>query len=219
MNTTDTANADYLKWGKNNKAPAMLLDAVAEFLKSLPPHLRRLWRPDIGTQILYQNGDAKRIPFGGNSKNPHFDDTPYYLALTPRSVLGVGVNGWNWVDQVSEYVTYDLDSIVNHAGGVPAEKLAEIVEQLKTIDCEIVRSKSGHGYHVRVHFDPFPVALTHTAHAKNAKRVLAWLGDRLKLPMNDAVDVAGGIAWIWHANTAPNGFEVVKELAIKEVLS
>ena len=194
----------------NNKKPAMFLDAVEAFLKPLPQHLRRLWRPDMGLQVNYQNGDNRRVPHNGRTTSPYYDDMPYYLALTDRSVLGVGVNGWNWVDQVSEFVTFDLDSVLNHAGGVSPAKLREVVEKLKKLELEIIRSKSGHGYHVRAHFDPYPSALSHTQHAKNAKKVLGWIGKTLDMPITESVDCFGAIAWIWHKDTGPNGFEIIK---------
>jgi hypothetical protein len=192
----------------------MLLDDLGVFLRAnlVQPHLRKLWRTDIGTQINFVQAEKRfRIPKGGASREPYYHDTPYHPALNPESVLGVGVNGWNWVDQISEFVTFDLDSVVNHTEGLAPEALAGIVERLKTIpEVEIVRSKSGHGYHARVYFDPHPAAGSHTDHAHNARRVLAWMSKQIEMPLAGAVDCYGAIAWIWHQKTAPNGFELIK---------
>jgi hypothetical protein len=195
----------------------MLQDDVSVFLRQhlAHPHLHRLWRPDIGAQILFAKGDKRfRIPKGGATRTPYYHDTSYYPALNPESLLAVGVNGWNWADQVSEYVTFDLDSVLNHGDGLTPEQLAEIVEKIKTVpEAEIVRSKSGLGYHVRLYFDPHPPATTHNDHAHNGRRALAWLGQKIDTPLDAAVDMCGAIAWIWHQKTAPNGFELIKGAA------
>jgi len=192
----------------------MLLDELSDFLRRhlTRPHLSKLWRPDIGCQLLFSNGDRRRIPKGGNTATPDYFDTNYHPRLTPENLLAVGTNGWCWTDQLSEYVTFDLDSLVNHGDGLPAEQLDEIVERLVGVpEVEIVRSKSGHGYHARVFFDPFPRAETHEDHAHNARRALAWLSQKIDTPLDAAVDMCGAIAWIWHQETAPNGFELIKE--------
>ena len=126
--------------------------------------------------------------------------------------MGVGVNGWNWCDQRSEFVTFDLDSVANHGDGLTDEQLGAIVGKLMDVpEVEIVRSKSGHGIHARIYFDPQPYAVTHGEHAHNGARALAWLAQKSGLPLQSAVDACGSIAWIWHQNTAPNGFELLKE--------
>lgn len=133
-------------------------------------------------------------------------------AADGETVKGVGVNGWNWCDQLSEYCTYDLDSIANHGDGLTDEHLAKIVGRLMDVpEVEIVRSKSGRGIHVRVFFDPQPHALTHAEHARNGARALAWLAQKTGLPLQAAVDACAKIAWIWHQDTAPGGFRLLKE--------
>ncbi len=185
---------------------------LSEFVRDFPKHLRRLWRPDIGTQVLFAKGEPVRIPWGGETPGPYFNDHSYHPRLTAENVVAVGVNGWAWPDGRSEYVTFDLDSVANHGDGLPDEQLAEIVGRLMDVpEAEIVRSKSGRGIHVRLFFDPKPHALTHTEHAHNGARALAWLAQRTGLPLQAAVDACGKIAWIWHRDTAPNGFELLKE--------
>ena len=185
---------------------------LSEFLRPLPAHLRRLWRPDIGTQVLWVEGKPCRIPHGGDTATPYYDDTPYHPPLTAETVQGVGVNGWNWCDQRSEYVTFDIDSIGNHGNGLPDQQMAEIVAKLMVVpEVELIRSKSGRGVHARVYFDPQPRALPHNAHAHNGKRALLWLAQETGLPLTAAVDACGMIAWIWHRDTAPTGFQLLKE--------
>jgi hypothetical protein len=198
-----------------------LFAAIKQKLSSLPAHLRRLWHPSIGTQIIFDNADdAIRIPHDGDGKNgqPNFYDTPYFRPLD--EAVGIGVNGWDWSDQVSVFVTFDLDSITNHGEGLSPEKLAAIVEKLKAVPwVEIIRSKSGQGYHVRAYFDPMPRAATHTDHARNAERVLAYLSKVTGLDLTSDVDVCGAVAWIFYRDTAPNGFKLLKAASQKIDLS
>ena len=189
-----------------------MLDQLSDFLRPLPPHLRRLWRPDLGAQILFVHGKPCRIPSGGKTASPYFNDHDYHPRLTPQTVKAVGVNGWGWADQRSEFTTFDVDSIANHGDGLTDEQLAEIVGRLMDVpEAEIIRSKSGRGIHVRIFFDPQPRALTHAAHARNGARALAWLAEQTGLPLAAAVDACGKIAWVWHRDTAPGGFELLKE--------
>jgi hypothetical protein len=189
-----------------------MLDQLSDFLRPLPPHLRRLWRPDLGAQILFVHGKPCRIPSGGKTASPYFNDHDYHPRLTPQTVKAVGVNGWGWADQRSEFTTFDVDSIANHGDGLTDEQLAEIVGRLMDVpEAEIIRSKSGRGIHVRIFFDPQPRALTHAEHARNGARALAWLAEQTGLPLAAAVDACGKIAWVWHRDTAPGGFELLKE--------
>ncbi len=131
--------------------------------------------------------------------------------MTRETVQGVGVNGWNWCDQLSEFVTFDLDSIANHGAGLTDVQLGEIVGRLMDVpEAEIIRSKSGRGFHVRIYFAPQPHAMTHGEHARNGARALAWLAQRIDYPLARAVDMCGAIAWIWHRDTAPSGFQLLK---------
>jgi hypothetical protein len=189
-----------------------MFDELSEFLRPLPAHLRRLWHPDIGCQVLCRTGKPIRIPHAGDTSSPYYNDHSYNPRLTSEAVVGVGVNGWNWIDQRSEYVTFDVDSVANHGGGLPDDQLAEILAKLMDVpETEIIRSKSGRGIHVRLYFAPQPHAMTHGEHAHNGARALAWLAQETGLPLQSAVDACGKIAWIWHADTAPGGFHLLKE--------
>ena len=150
---------------------------LAEFLRPLPKHLRRLWGPHIGTQVLFVAGPPIRIPKAGKTTEPYFFDHPYHPRLSVKTVKGIGVSGWDWCDQRSAFATFDLDSIANHGDGLTDEQLAKIVGRLMAVpEVELVRSKSGHGIHARVYFDPQPHALA-TPSTPTTGRV-RWLGLR-----------------------------------------
>jgi hypothetical protein len=199
----------------------VFLEAIEKFLNENQPlrHVRKLWRPDIGAQINYVIPDphgkqlVRRIPTDGKGERgePYFDNTSYFVPPTPKTTEGIGVNGWNWVDQISEFGTFDLDSIVGHSEGLPQSELDEIAVRFREIpEVELIRSKGGHGYHARTYFEHPPVARTHKEHQLNCQRALRWLAERTGLDLTAKVDCCGVIAWIWHRNTAPNGFELIK---------
>jgi len=189
-----------------------MLTELSEFVREhCPPHLRRLWGPWIGTQVLFTDGKPHRIPYGGKTPDPTYND---YKPLSVEKVLAVGVNGWDWPDGVSRFVTLDIDSVVNHATtGLAPERLDEIVQALMAVpEVELIRSKSGHGIHARIYFAPYPLARTHTDHAHNGARALAWLARTTGLPLDAEVDACGAIAWIWHRDADPvRGFQLLKE--------
>ncbi len=131
----------------------MLLDDLRAFVRAnVDPHLQGLWSPDCETQLLFANEkENRRIPKDGNGA-PQYYDTAYYPPLA--SLRAVGVSGWNYVDGRSYHVTIDLDG-VNHAAGHEQHVLDDLVAQLCLLDqVEIIHSKSGLGYHLRVYFDP-----------------------------------------------------------------
>jgi hypothetical protein len=155
------------------KKGAAQFDALSDFLRALPAHRRKLWGPYIGTQLLWDDTvpDEKRklrIPHDGDGKRgePDYSDSSYFPSLD--KLIAVGVNGWDWPDRRSRYVTFDLDSLLNHVKGLTPEKIAEIIVKLQAVPwVEIIRSKGGHGYHIRIYFsEPFPYAFTHTEHAR-----------------------------------------------------
>ncbi len=185
---------------------------LAEFLRPLPLHLRRLWGPHIGTQILFAQGVPIRIPKAGKTTKPYYHDHSQHQVLTAETVVGVAVSGWDWPDQKSVYVTFDIDSVLNHGDGLSAEQLAAITAKLMEVpEVELIRSKSGHGLHARLYFDPQPWAMSHTEHARNGARALAWLAQKTGLPLQSAVDACGKMAWIWHSDARPGGFQLLKE--------
>ncbi len=192
-------------------AHVSLFAAISEHLRGTS--LEHLWNPDNGCQLLFDCAKPVRIPRGGCTAHPYFHDTMYFPPLS--SLIAVGVNGWNWVDRKSVFVVFDFDSIVNHSMGLSPEQLAAILVRLQNVPwVSIVRSKSGQGFHVYVFFEPFPHAATHKEHAYNARRVLSHLSNELILDLAQSVDMCGAIAWIWHRDAAPNGFEIVKEAAL-----
>ncbi|HZZ27973.1 MAG TPA: phage/plasmid primase, P4 family [Pirellulales bacterium] len=193
----------------------MFLDSIGAFLKQHQPlnHMRRLWATDIGTQINFVGHDPRRIPSDGAGKrgDPYFHDTTYHPPLTTETVEAIGVNGWNYVDQISWFWDFDLDSVCGHANGLSADQLAEIVDKLKVVpEVELTRSKSGKGFHVRIYGANPPLARTHNEHQRNGHRALQWLAAQTGLDLQANFDCCGVMSWIWHRDAAQNGFELLK---------
>jgi len=189
----------------------MLLDLLRAFVReNVPEHLRGLWTPDGETQLLFaDSGKPVRIPWDGNG-DPHYDDSSTRLSLDGLQALGV--SGWNHVDGRSVFSFIDVDG-VNHSAGHDAQTLDDLIARLLLIpEVEIVKSKSGSGFHLRVYFNPdsLPIAKIRKHHTANGQRVLKWLGKRVGSILEDTKDCCGGNQWIWHADQKPGGFEVIK---------
>lgn len=185
----------------------MLLDDLRPFVRThVPEHLQGLFAPDGETQLLFP-AKRIRIPHDGNG-SPVFDDTSYYPPVSNLQALGV--TGWNYVDGSSHHVTIDLDGL-NHKDG--HSDLDDLVARLCLLDqVEIIRSKSGKGYHARVYFDPesAPRCRTREQHIAVAGRALVWLSSRIGEDLQAKADAVGVVAWIFHVDRGPNGFEIVK---------
>ena len=153
--------------------------------------------------------DRIRIPKDGNGE-PRFDDHAYHPPVS--TLTAVGVTGWNYVDGRSVFITIDLDGL-NHVAGHDQQTLDDLVSRLLLIDqVEIIRSKSGRGYHVRLYFDPetTPRSRTRDDHIAVGNRALAWLASRIGQDLESKSDAVGVVAWIYHTERGPNGFAIVK---------
>jgi hypothetical protein len=195
----------------SKKVHYMLLDGLRAFVReNVPSHLQGLWTPDIEVQLYFDDDKPFRIPKDGNGQ-PHFSDHDYHPPFDRLTAFGA--TGWDWQNQRTLYVCFDLDGL-NHALGFTAAALLELVERLKLIaQVEIIRSKSGQGYHVRIYFDPdsAPVARTRKAHIDHGQHALRWLCDQIGEVMADMTDACGVVAWLYHRERGPGGFELVKE--------
>lgn len=190
----------------------MLLGELRAFVRAnVAPHLQGLWNTDIESQVIFDAPDGrKRIPHDGDGA-PNYDDTAYHPPMAKLTALGC--TGWNWMDGRSVYCTIDVDGL-NHADGHTAETLDDLVRRLTLVDqVEIIRSKSGRGYHVRLYFDPeaLPIAHTRKAHISNCLRALTWLSSRIGHDLEAKSDAVGVVAWIYHTERAENGFQLVKQ--------
>lgn len=193
-------------------AKRMLVSEIKKLVASdaVPDHLRGLWDCQMETQLVFGDESKYRLPRDGNEQ-PHYHDHEYHPPFD--SLTEFGVSGWDWIDQVTRFVTIDLDSIANHAGGHDQQFLDALVDRLSHIDAvEIVRSKSGRGYHLRCYFNPEhrPKATTRKAHIHHATNLVAWLSAQTGEPLPDVADAVGVMAWIFHHQRGENGLELIK---------
>lgn len=185
-----------------------MLAALKNFARNIPEHLRELWNLDMECQLLFTNADPVRYPSDGNGE-PHFDDNAYLPSLD--SLQAFGVTGWDWTNQRSRYLTIDLDSLANHAGGYEQATLDDLVRRVMLIEqAEIVHSKSGKGYHVRLYWgDAAPAANTRAQHIANSLRAFRWLAAQVG-GLEEIADAVGVVAWIFHTSSGEQGLELLK---------
>jgi hypothetical protein len=190
----------------------MIINDLKAFIpEHVHEHLRGLWNSDMETQLLFDDGSRVRIPADGNGE-PNYSEHAYTPTLD--KLLTLGVSGWNWSDQKSLFVTIDIDNIIGHVAGLDGQTLDDLISCLALIaEVEIIRSKSGNGFHIRIYFHPdrLPLARTRDEHTATGQRVLAWLSGRLGLSLKDSVDAVGVMAWIWSSERGEHGFELVKQ--------
>lgn len=208
--------------------------AISQFLSTnAHPDLAHLYSPELEVQVNvapdggtrvekeYQGKkwhgwtDGKstwkmiRIPWSAD-KNPKFTDTK--MAWDMKHAEKIGLTGWNWVDKCSLWVGFDVDSIVGHKEGLPDEEIAEVLAKLMEIPwVTLRRSRGGKGFHVYVFLDPAPETKTHTEHAAVARAVLSLMAREIGEDLSAKVDVFGNILWIWHRDTADDGFELLQQ--------
>ena len=182
-------------------------------------------RTDIGERVTgtynnhtwhgFTNGEytwkSIRSPWGAKTSTPHFEDRDLTWPLD-KFAEGIGCTGWNWVKKESIYCGFDFDSIVNHAQGLNAEEMAAVKQRLEQIPwVSIYTSKSGKGIHAYVRFDTPVSTDTHTHHAGLARAVLSNLSALVGFNFKEKVDTCGGILWIWHRQTKPEGLKLLKQ--------
>ena len=92
-------------------------------------------------------------------------------------------------------------------------RLSTTFSDVWLVEAEIIHSKGGKGFHVRLYFDPdhLPLARTRNDHIINCQRSLIWLSGRVGLDLGDMADAVGVVAWIWHVDRKPGGFELIKQ--------
>ena len=207
-------------------------DAIKQFLESQEnaSPVARLYTCDMEVQVnvklgkpvknqsnigkrfqVYTDGENTwkpfRIPWGSKNE-PTYEDGPltYSLELYAQAI---GMTGWNWADQKSQWVGFDFDSIVNHTKGLTQDELKTIYNRLLAVDwVTIYSSTSGLGYHIYVFIENSPVIKNHTDHAALSRAVLSKLSGLCSFELTEKVDVCGGILWVWK-DTA-NGFNLLK---------
>lgn len=205
-------------------------EAIQNFLKDQACKLD-LYRPELEVQVNVLPGPnretlskgilwsddkhswkAYRIPYQADSLpvyNGRNQDWPL-----ENYAEAIGLTGWNWANQTSEWVGFDFDSVVGHAKGLTDNELEEIKNRVKEVPwITIRRSKSGRGLHLYVSFASPVGTNNHKEHAALAKSILAQLSGLLKFDFSSKVDVAGHVLWIWHrdGNIAKRSFELIKQ--------
>jgi len=198
-------------------------EAIVEFLKSVSNrHLTSLYNPNMEVQVNAAQDDGEkiqgiykgkrwvgwknaegeqwksfRIPWNAKGK-PEYTDSELKFNLT-KHVEGIGLTGWDWVNLQSHYVGFDFDSIANHKEGLELEELEKI--KLAVLDVPwvtIVKSTSGKGLHLYIHFEtPIPTE-NHTVHAALARSILTLLSAETGYNLETSVDACGGVLWVYH---------------------
>ncbi len=111
---------------------------------------------------------------------------------------GIGMTGWDWENQVSKWVAFDFDGIINHVDGLSVSELERIRLAATSLPWVTVRkSTSGSGLHLYVFLDNIQTT-NHTEHAALARAVLGQMSAEAGCDFNSKVDTCGGNMWIWH---------------------
>lgn len=199
--------------------------AIAKFLTDFSQHPVK-YHPGLEVQVNVIPGIEKtkygwtdgantwnhfRIPRNAKSE-PKDNDNEIRFDLSQHA-LAIGCTGWNWQQQRSEWVGFDLDSIINHKKGLDNAELGKTIASLSSIDfITIVRSTSGAGYHVYISINPSidVVVSNHTEHIALARAILDELSGISGLDLKAKFDSYGSILWLWHKNQSNNAFEVIK---------
>jgi hypothetical protein len=194
----------------------MLIDDLQQLVRTaVPDHLQGLWSPDIETQLLFDDPNPQRakirIPKDGRTE-PHYEEHAYYPPVSKLRALGT--TGWDWQTQRSLFSTIDVDHVAGHVAGHSTETIDDLKRRFVLVDeVEIIRSKGGQGLHLRQYFDPehLPLARTRDEHIANCLRALTWLSSHIGLDLGNKADTVGVVAWIYHVDRKPGGFELVKQ--------
>lgn len=148
-----------------------------------------------------------RIPWNASGE-PRYEDNN--LSYSEDKFAAIGMTGWNWIEERSEWVGFDFDSMVNHAKGLSHEELNRIYSALESLPfVSIYTSTSGTGYHIYVDIDNSPRIRNHTDHAAFARAVLSKLSGLVGFEITEKVDVCGGILWVWKKEAI--GFKLLKD--------
>jgi len=212
------------------------LEAVGEFLKTVGNrHLTLLFNPNMEVQINVAKDDGEkiqgvykgkrwvgwkndteqwksfRIPWNAKG-SPEYQDSELKFNLTAH-VEGIGMTGWDWVNLQSKWVGFDFDSIANHKEGLEPEELEKI--KLAVLDVPwvtTIKSTSGKGLHLYIHFEtPVPTE-NHTVHAGLARSILTLLSIETGYNLEANVDACGGVLWVYHRKQeGTDGLSLLKE--------
>lgn len=148
--------------------------------------------PDTG-----ERWKSFRIPWNSDSE-PQYEDSEMSFDLATH-VEGIGMTGWDWQEQKSRWVGFDFDSITNHKAGLTDEELALVKQKVLSLPyVTLIKSTSGKGIHIYIHFDEPIATATHTEHAALARSLLSLMSGEVGYNLSNSVDICGGILWVYH---------------------
>lgn len=130
---------------------------------------------------------------------------------------GVGMTGWCFSDRRSLWVAFDFDSIIGHSERHTRKMTDAELAEVKTRACSIpwvkvLKSSSGSGLHLYVHFASPPVTANHDEHAALGRAILSEMSAAAGFDFHAKVDACGGNMWVWARKMeGTDGLTVVKE--------
>lgn len=154
-----------------------------------------------------------RIPRSANT-SPEYTDSEIKFDLAQHAEA-IGMTGWNWVDQQSEWVAFDFDAIVGHTDKHTKNLTIEQLDQIKNLAMQIPwvtirKSTSGNGLHFYVFLDPVKTA-NHVEHAALARAILGKMSAFVGFDFKSLVDICGGNMWVWARKMkGTDGLKVIK---------
>lgn len=216
-------------------------DGVAQFLRKRTEQSSYLipqWSPELETQIVVHAGSNEVDGDSGDEDSaiwtdgettwfnhrwprnawgdPHYKDRPLTFSLSTH-LKCIGTTWWNWVQQRSIAVVFDVDAAEGHSDKTltnTSAQLEEFVTAARSLPyATLLRSKSGNGFHTYIFFDEndLPQTKNHNEHASLAGFVLDKMSKDAEFDFSKYVDVKGGNFWIWASEIGPHGLELVQE--------
>jgi Family of unknown function (DUF5906) len=173
--------------------------------------------PVAGKRNTYSDGLMSwwniRIPHDADT-NPKWRDYNLDWPVSEH-YSAIGTTGWNWVEQCSQFLAFDFDSIAGHAAGVgmTPEQLAEVQRRGSELDwVEVRTSTGGGGLHFYVWLDSIPCE-NHSVHAALARAILGMMSTETGFDFSANVDACGGVIWIdsRRATKENGGFSLIKK--------
>lgn len=160
-----------------------------------------------------------RIPWKA-SLVPEYNDSEMSFDLAAHAE-GIGMTGWNWVKQCSQWVAFDFDAICGHSDKHTHKLSTEEIANVQRVATEIPwvtvrKSTSGQGLHLYVFLNNVPTE-NHTEHAALARAILGKMSALTGFDFTAKVDACGGNMWIWHRKMfGTDGLKIIKEGCVLE---
>ena len=162
-----------------------------------------------------------RIPWKANT-DPEYTDCECGFDLVEHTEA-IGMTGWDWYNQCSEWVAFDFDAMIGHATSHTSILSNEELESVQHAACDLdwvtVRhSTSGAGLHLYVILPSVPTK-THTEHAALARSILGLMSAMTGFDFSSKVDAVGGNMWVWHRKMrGTKGLQIIKSGGILKAI-